>query len=205
MSQVPNYPANSNKSKQPQEKKQIQKVVTGSVVQKKPGLGRRISETFRGEDMNSVGSYILFEVLLPAAKTMISDAVSQGIDRALFGESRNRAANGSSVYKPGYTSYDKVAKQSTQQNRTLSKQARASHQFDMIAFFDRVDAQRVLDSMRACLEQFEVVSVMDFYDLVGVTPDFTDEKWGWTDLRSAEIRRGRDGFHILLPPTTPID
>src|SRR5690606_25223014 len=83
---TPNYPSNSNKNKERHAtggvgEKKIERVTTNEVVQRRKPLGRKIIENFTGDDVQSVGSYILMEVLLPAAKTMISDAASQGVER----------------------------------------------------------------------------------------------------------------------------
>src|SRR5664279_3084609 len=87
-----NYKPNSHKTKDAptkeveQNTKKLDRITTGEVIQRKKSLGRKISETFTGDDINSVWSYVLFEVIIPAAKTMISDAASQGVERMLFGE-----------------------------------------------------------------------------------------------------------------------
>ena len=53
---------------------------------------------------------------------------------------------------------------------------------------------------------YGVVSIRDFYDLVGKTGDYTDEKYGWTDIRSASIIRTYDNrYKIKLPRVLPID
>ena len=42
-------------------------------------------------------------------------------------------------------------------------------------------------------------------DLVGVTGNYTDNKYGWTNIRNAEVVRVRDGYRIKLPRALPID
>ena len=55
------------------------------------------------------------------------------------------------------------------------------------------------------IDQYGVVSVADLYDLVGLTStNYTDNKYGWTDLRHAEVRRDRDGYLLRMPKATPI-
>jgi hypothetical protein len=53
--------------------------------------------------------------------------------------------------------------------------------------------------MDQLIEKYETVSVADLYELLGVTSSYTDEKWGWVDLREATIRRVRDGYLLDLP------
>ncbi len=53
--------------------------------------------------------------------------------------------------------------------------------------------------MDQLIEKYETVSVADLYELLGVEASYTDEKWGWVDLRDAGIRRVRDGYLLDLP------
>lgn len=205
-----NYPGNTHKDREavtPNEpKKVIAKVIQGEAVQRKKPLGRRIADTFTGEDMHSVGSYILFDVLIPAAKAMFSDAISQGAERVFFGESRPRQSRSRDG---GYTSYNRMhsssGRRSSEEPRHISSRARATHDFGEVVLDTRGEAEEVLDSLQALVDQFELATVSDLYELVGITGSFTDNKWGWTDLRGAGIRRVREGYLLDLPRTAPID
>ena len=69
------YKSNSHRSKEqahePMEDKNIEKVVTGTVKQrKKTGLSRAAS-TFMPGDVDSVKSYILMDVLVPDRKSVV--------------------------------------------------------------------------------------------------------------------------------------
>lgn len=59
--------------------------------------------------------------------------------------------------------------------------------------------------MDELISTYKIVSVADFYDLVGVTGNWTDNKYGWSDIRSASIVHVRDGYMIKLPRPLPID
>lgn len=204
-----NYPSNSNTRKQAvggsKSEKVVERVTTNEVVQRKKPLGRKLVESFTGDDVGSVGHYILMEVLLPAAKTMISDAASQGVERLLFGDSRPRAGN--TRVGGGYTSYNRMYGGSTRRDepRTISRTARATHDFGEVILQTRGEAEDVLDRLSALVEQYDVATVSDLYELVGITGAFTDDKWGWADLRGSSIRRIRDGYLVELPRPTPID
>ena len=63
----------------------------------------------------------------------------------------------------------------------------------------REEADEVLARMDELLTDYKMVSVADFYDLVGITGKTTDNRYGWTDLRSASVIRDRDGYLIKLP------
>lgn len=216
---IQNYPSNAHKAKAPEskrpqkeapEKPKMEKVADGS--QRKKSLGKRISETFTGDDAQSVGEYVLFDVVIPAAKTMISDAVGQGVERMLFGDVRRPRTGGASSRGTNYTSYNRMRPASTSPGRafeadgpTLSKRGRATHDFGEIVLPDRGKAEIVLERMGDALDAYDVVTVTDFYDLVGITGSYTDDKWGWYDLRGARVVRDRAGYLIDLPQPSPID
>jgi hypothetical protein len=197
------YPSNSKRNHkplasadEPTERERQEKIVTGNVVQRKSSVGRKLAQTFIQEDMPSVTEYVIMEVLVPAAKNMIADVFTTGLQRMLFGG----AARTSSVTgaRPGYTSYNSITKPAA---RTVSSQAKASHNFSEVILESRAEAEDVLDRMRDVINEYQVVTVADFYDLIGHTGEFTDNKWGWDDLRSASIRPTRGGYLLSLPRT----
>lgn len=212
-----NYPSNSvsRKNQRPPEAKKIEKVTTGSIARRKQPLGKRFAAVFVGGDAKNVWNYIAFDILVPAAKDMLSDAVSSGIDQMLFGgeqrwggPSRRRGGNktgplGSMSYggRSGPINYQSQARQAPQ----MSRGARASHNFDEIVLESRADAEQVIDRMFDLLNTYEVVTVAEMYELVGATSHFTDAKWGWTELPGAGVSRTRGGFVLNLPRPEPID
>ena len=58
--------------------------------------------------------------------------------------------------------------------------------------------------MDEIIDMYGRVSVADLYDLVGITGNYTDNNYGWTNLASAEPIRVRDGYVIKLPKAMPI-
>ena len=195
------FPENSHKSKTKQEKK-VKKVTTGKVIQKKKSLGRRFADTFVGEDIDNVSSYIIHDVLVPAAKSTISDAVQGAIEMILFGErrgDRTRRDRGRS-----YVSYDKKS-YNAPERRDISHKNRSRHNFDDIVLSTRGEAEEVLSHLVDLTIDYGEASVGDLYDLVGITGEFTDRKWGWLDLSKASVSRGRDGYLLDLPKPILID
>jgi hypothetical protein len=189
-------PANRPEAPKPKQ----EKVITGEVTQRKQGMFSRLKGDFIAEDGRTVVHYVLSEVLLPAAKKTISDMVSQGVERALWGD--GRPARG---VRPGYTNYAGAALRAaaplSDPRPALSRQARANHEFGEILIASRVDAEEVLDKLREIINLYNMTSVADFKECVGLPTEFTDNTWGWTDLRSAQIRAVRGGYVIDLPRT----
>ena len=215
------YPANSKKSKdkangaQPKKKspeeKKVDIVVEGKVVQRKRGFWRKFGDVFTNEDAQSVGSYIVWDVLVPALKAMVFEAGSQGLERTLFGEVRASSSNrdrGRTNYGNMYRSSNRSSSYSSnsrRDDRDISPRGRSTHDFGEVILESRGEAEEVLDRLTYLIEEFEIATVNDLYDLVGITGSFVDEKWGWTDLRSAKAVRVRDGYLLDLPKTVPVD
>lgn len=191
------YKNNSRKAKS-EETKKLNKVISGTAKTKKKNDVQKFADVFISEDVNNVKSYIFLDVLVPAIKKAISDIVVNGIDMILYGEAgHTKKSNGT---KPSYRSY---YDNNNSNNRTTTR--RTIYSFDDIVMNSRADAEEVLDTMLETIEKYGIVSVADMYDLVGITGNYTDNKYGWTDLRSARIERERDGgYTINLPRALPL-
>lgn len=61
------------------------------------------------------------------------------------------------------------------------------------------DGERVLDYMNELLTQYSVVSLADFYDLVGLPSTHADSKMGWVSLENCEVKETNGGYMIDLP------
>lgn len=207
-------PGNSNKSKSPEERPEVQRVTTSDVIRRKKPLGKRIGEAFSGDDARSVGSYILMDVLIPATKDLIVDVVIQSVQRSLYGSSRpvrNGSSNGG-----GHVPYNRYSNARTtssssgrppwgrEEPRRMSRQSKSNHNFDEIVIQSRIEAESIIDSLRLLIDKYEVATVTDFYKCVGITSDFTDNDWGWYDLSGAAVVRIREGYLVDLPGPEPL-
>lgn len=207
------YPANSQKeqAKTKPDDKKIEQVVKGEVARRKKPLGKRFAETFVQGEAQGVWSFVVLDVLLPAAKDMVADAFSQGIERMLFGEvrstSRRTGSRPGSTQYGGHTAYNRYSTSSSRRDepRQISRRSRSTHDFDEIIIPTRVEAEEVIDRMFEIISRYEQVTVAELYELVGVTGNYTDDKWGWTDLRGANVSRIRNGYLLDLPRPEPLD
>lgn len=198
------YQSNSHKSKDVPEKK-VERITNGKVIKREKGVGKKISESFLGDDSKEVGGYILHDVLIPALKDTISDMVSGGVEMLLFGKNSTRS-RGRSTGGPGRVNYSSYS--NTNNNRGVQKisdRARSRHDFDEIVLETRGEAEDVISHLVDLTVDYGVASVADLYDLVGITSSYTDNKYGWTNLNSAGVSRTRNGYLLNLPRTEQID
>lgn len=193
--------------------KKTEKVVNGLVKRQKRSFGRKIADSFLEDDTKSVGSYVLHDILIPAAKAMISDMVSGGIEMLLFGDRSRSSRKSSYGYGRGYTGYgafsrsyerDKI-QDPRDRPREMSRTGRARHDFDEIILETRGEAEEVLALLADLTIDYNQATVADLYDLVGITSDYTDRKYGWYDLKGAEPRRVREGYLLDLPRPVALD
>jgi hypothetical protein len=198
------FPSNAHRDREEKEEpKRIEKVVSGVVVKRKKSLCRRFLETFIADDIHDVGSYIIHDVLIPAAKDTLYDLIKGSLEMSLFGDkkgSRTRRDQGRS-----YVSYNNYSSNKRDERRDLSYKDRARHNFDDIILESRGEAEEVLSHLVDLTLDYGQASVSDLYDLVGITGNFTDDKWGWTNLSSASVSRVREGYMINLPKAILLD
>lgn len=201
------YAPNSHKAKEEKaqteapERKKLEKVVTGKVKTKKRNEMSKLGEVFIAEDARNVKSYILMDVLVPAVKNAISDIVTNGIDMLLFGEGgRTRKTSSASA-----VSYRKYYDQKDIGRGYSNTRMRTGYDYDDIILESRGEAEDVLARMDELIETYGIVSVADLYDLVGKTCNYTDNKYGWTNIRNAEPIRVRDGYMLKMPKAGPIN
>lgn len=197
------YLPNSHRYKEGQkeslpEKKRVEKVIHGKVKVRPKSRMHKLTDIFISEDAANVKSYIVMDVLVPAVKKAISDIVRDGIDMILYGESKGRSSSSSS-----YVSYRDYSRRDEDRFRDRDRDRRG-YNHDDIVLESRGEAEEVITRMDELIETYGVVSVADLYDLVGKTCEYTDNKYGWTNVRNAEPIRVRDGWMLRLPKALPL-
>ena len=201
------YKPNSHRFKEeqkaaPAERQKQEKIVKGVVKTKKRNEMRKLTDVFISEDAHNIKSYILMDVLVPTIKDAIEDIITNGIRLILRGETGARKA-GSTASKVSYSRY--YDRSRDDERRYSSNTTRTGYSYDEITLDSRGEAEEVLSRLDELIDNYGVVSVADLYDLVGVTGNYTDNKYGWTNLRNAEAVRVRDGYLLKLPKALPIN
>jgi hypothetical protein len=200
---------NSRKAKEANEvpDKVIEKVIASEVVQRKKPVGRRFKEIFFGGEFRSASRYVATEVLLPAARNLVFDATTESAKRMIYGDSFQRRAQPDGRSRISYNSPltqrpDPRAdmRPPGQPPRPLPSRTTSTE----IILHSRADAEIVLERLADILETYQVASVADLNELVGLPSSHVDNRWGWTYLANSGIRQVREGFVLELPPTEPI-
>lgn len=181
-----------------EDKPEVKKVVTG--IRKKKPLGERFKDTFLSEESDTVGSYIVWDILIPGAKEMISDLVTGAINILLFGDAGSRRGNRNNkrVINGGYRDYSTSSRVSNRDDeRRYGRRNRRS--FDDVIIPDRQTAIQVLSDMQDLITDYGKCTLADYYDMVDLTWEPTDKFWGWTDLSGVKPRPVHGGCVLDLP------
>ena len=189
----------SIKAKVGSEKKKVEKVVNGKVITKKKNKFSKFKDIFISEDLSNVKNYILLDVVAPHVKKAVSDIITTGIDMILYGGPRKDSRR-SDLDRVSFRRYDKI-----DDRRTSYASTRRGYSLDDIILDSRSEAEEVLTKMDELIATYGMVSVADLCELVGITCQYTDHKYGWTNTRSASYDRVREGYILRLPRAMPLD
>lgn len=210
------YQGNTNKDKEKIPEKKIEKVVTGEVINKPKPIGRKFKDIFFGGELRSAARFVTADVILPAFRDLLVDAVVNGTRRVVYGESMYRR-NRPFEYRPRVSYNDPIRARSypysyprdprDPRDRPVANlpdqpsrwRTERPSNVNEIILANRSDAENVVEGLIDIIEKYEVASLADLYDLIGLPTSPVDNKWGWTQLRNIEIRQVRDGYLIDLP------
>jgi len=198
----------------PTEKKKLEKLVNTQPTKVKRSLiSRLVTGVLGPEGLPSIGAYVNEEIVKPAIKNIIVDAVTSGINMVMYGEknpNRGRSVypNNHSGYRPNTNYTSRYASSNQRSEREERKIARPSARFDVEEYTitERYDAAHVLTALTEHADMYDSVSVAEYYDLIGVPSKFTDNNYGWTieSISQASIVPIRGGYIIKFPPVEVI-
>lgn len=214
------YPSNTKlpKANPAQKPEKQERITTGQVVLKKKSLTSRFRDAFVSDDGRSVFVGVLRDVLVPAGKDMLADASQEAVSRALWGESRGtrRTSGGPMNYngiaatlasRVNYSRPTQMApdprQAETRRQSTIPTRGRVEIQD--IFLQTRIEADEVIAKLNHLIAQYGQATVADLFDLVGVTGEYTDERFGWVNMQGARPHKTRDGYLLDLPRPVQLD
>lgn len=196
----------------------LQSVVSASPKKVKRSLfSRLISGIVGPEGASSIGGYVNQEIIKPAIKNIIVDAVTSGINMVMYGDRGvpSRGGGQGNMYRPR-TNYSGNYSTRPSSERSYSREPiseprpttalanTSRYGVDEYLIADRYDASHVLTTLTECADRYGMVSIADYYDLIKVPSNFTDNSYGWTHeaILAARILPVRGGYIIKFPPVT---
>lgn len=161
----------------------------------------KIIDALFSQKFDQALDYTKNSIIAPGIKKIIFDAVIGALSMAIFGDTRGTYL-GRDIYggRTGGRGYDTVYDASRRfDNR---QRRRSSTDVSDIYFEYREDAERVLDRLNADIEKYGTVRVADLYSAAGVTGNsiWTDNNFGWFNLKGVRPYPSPDGWYLDLPP-----
>lgn len=212
-----NKPVEVDTVSQSAERPKLQGVVgTAPKKVKKSLLSRLITGLVGPDGASNIGGYVSEEIIKPAIKNIVVDAVTSGINMIMYGDrgipNRGARYGSSTTYRPNTnygTSYNSRPAERSYGREPVNEPRRANvgsistrYGVEEYIIDDRYDAAHVLTSLTECADRYGMVSVADYYDLIKAESKFTDNSYGWRHdtISSARIVPHRGGYIIKFPP-----
>lgn len=218
------FPSNSHRKKTeptaeiPNEKN-VEKIVTGPVITRRPSGFKRLRQSFIKGDATSVGEHVLWNVVVPAAQDIVAEMGATFIDMMIYGESRRgrlgggilsnrlqqQAQSTSKFNYAGVSGGSQLITNAAAQMPQMPIQQKDRFIPNEVIVSSRAEAEEILLRMNQLIERFTAVTVADLYRLIGRSIDYTDDKWGWKNLEMADAKRVGQGVLLVLPMPEPLD
>lgn len=204
------YPPNNKQKPSPNvepEKEPVKKIIKGTATQEKRSWKARMRDTFLGETALDIGDFVKNDIIVPAVKNMLADAVQTTTEMRLFGHMRGRSSN-SGFYNYN-KSYRNSGRSSSAYNRGLAAEPifnkRTIKNFQRIRLEHRREVEDVLCEMQSRIDAYGCVSVLDLYSMLGLESTHIDAKHGWESLRNVQTIPERGGYLLEFPDPIPLD
>ena len=156
-----------------------------------------------------VKQYLIWDVIVPALKAMIVDAITKGANAIFYGDQKRSESNVRRDRGKSYVEYDRASYKDdyVPWREDRSRASRSAAAFDSYdhPFRKRETAEQVLEHMFALASESGYVTVADFYELSGKTSLRTDVYWGWHSIDGARVEERSRGWTIILPPPRQLD
>lgn len=168
----------------------IKPVAKGRI--EKERISKRFIKSFIGDHNRSIKDYVIDDIVVPMVNDTIIGLVDNfaiAVQMALLGE-----AYKGSKKKNGTYLYDK------QYGSSGREKYKSRHNMGDVTFETSREAKDVLETMLEVLDQYDSITVAEYYKLAGVTSNNrTDRQWGWTNIRGTDVRKEGREFILTLP------
>lgn len=202
-----------NNNEEVAQKEKLQQIVSVQPKKVKRSLiGRLVTGVLGPEGLPGIGSYVNDEIIKPALKNIVFDALTSAARMALFKDGgapphrgHSHGSRTPSGYRPNTNYNDRYNQQQpAPRDRVVPRGSR--HGVEDYSFDYREDAAHVLISLTEHADRYDNVSVADYYDLIGVPSQYTDNNFGWSydAISRATIMAERGGGYVIKFPSVEV-
>lgn len=183
-----------------EEKKHLDKVVTGKVSIKKKSEGRKILEKIFPSAGSDLKTTLMDDVIFP----MIKNGLLEAVGRILWpnGDGPVRSSSFGGGTRINYSGFSKPQAR----QHYIPAGSTVGFDYDRIAFETRGDAEAVLMALDENIDAYGFATVGAFYEAAGVTTNNAQvEKFCWRSIGDAKVAQVGGGWIIRMPRPMPLD
>lgn len=196
------FPSNSNAGR---EKRVAGPVVEDKVIVDKKNDG--IIMNFVKDTSRSVWS----DILKPIAINTLYDMIEGSARGILKPTSRGNNKDRTSYSKQSSPNPSRVSYRSDGFADRVTRPIHQARPEDLL-FRSENDVIKILRTMDEVIDRYGHVSLLDFYELIpadmldayGIQTSYTDDDYGWRNIRTAAPVADRNGYRIRLPRMVPL-
>lgn len=197
------FPSQSHKGSEPRE---IQPITREPGRVRKAPAGRRMLATFFQGDAQTTWTSMIWDSFFPNLRDNIEDSIVNGI-HTLFGGTSSRSYYGGHGHRRSGTG-NLITKHNPDQalggrgpsvDSRISREDRMAHRYNVIDIASRAEAEDVLTAMNATIDQYDMVRLAEFLQMVHISPEHTDYQWGWEDLGGTKVVHSHGNYYLDLP------
>lgn len=199
-------------TKEPKKFYKVEKVVKNPVKVKKKGKFAKLVDQFFVEDLKSVWSWGLTEVIIPSLKRLFVEFIDNSVNSMVYGKGANNKIKGSTVGNVSYREYwDRPRTRDYYSSSREQEEMYAKRHDDVYGYGEYYirtedETKKVLRTMQQCIDTYGLLTVAHFLQMVGVDPRSTDYNYGWTSVNGVTYTILSDGWcRISLPRVMPIE
>lgn len=174
-----------------------EQLVGKAIRQKKNPLSEFVGQFF-AQSIHEVKDYLWKDVFIPNVKKTIHDLAISGLDMAIYGESAPISSSSNA------SKYSMAYQQQKQRQMQSVSAVKRGYSYDSLIVSSKAEGERLLFKLNDILADVGSVTVADMYDLVGEVHNYTDNKWGWTNLAGAKVTLSREGYLLKMPEPQPL-
>lgn len=159
------------------------------------------------DTVTDVSKSVWRDLIKPGLKNLVYSVLDNALKMTVYGKNGNAPYNNSAFGTGAYVPYNRFSNAGAGSNigygpSTATTAYRpARFDYDKIYFRTRMDAEAVFSKLAGAIQQFGIVSVGDFYDIIDMPAPYTAHSYGWSDLSTAMIVNTPEGWCIKFPKT----
>lgn len=170
-------------------------VHTGPNGKGKPSGLSKIGQALITDDFDKVGETLLYDNLLPAVKSTITNFLKAFIDQLFYGESKGNYGSGAQTYHNSYGNQSSGGRTKNEFRDTGDWFIFTSSEIT-----SRGDGEATLYKLGRVLEDWGYVTVSNLYSACNETAPYTYNGYGWKSLHGATVSMAPGGQYCIKLP-----